>query len=166
MKELWCDRENIDSWTWVWQTGMSFPHLYTIHNCHCLFEFSGLVCYLDYGLFRGLYFFFYFHLSCLSNVLSFGRRLNMTEILWFRLLNPNIVVSYCRGRHPLVLVNCLEGLSLPRNSATINWSAQHDLIVDWAVKLQHKQTNTINVSVWVNFNMSAAKLCHLQLKVS
>ena len=111
-------------------------------------------------------FFFYFHLSCLSNVLSFGRWLNMTEILWFRLLNPNIVVSYCRGRHPLVLVNCLEGLSLPRNSATINWSAQHDLIVDWAVKLQHKQTNTINVSVWVNFNMSAAKLCHLQLKVS
>ena len=30
-----------------------------------------------------------FHLSSLSNVLSFGRRLNMTEILWFRLLNPN-----------------------------------------------------------------------------
>ena len=27
-----------------------------------------------------------FHLSSLSNVLSFGRRLNMTEILWFRLL--------------------------------------------------------------------------------
>ena len=31
-----------------------------------------------------------FHLSSLSiNVLSFGRRLNMAEILWFRLLNPN-----------------------------------------------------------------------------
>ena len=30
-----------------------------------------------------------FHLSSLSNVLSFGRQLNMTEILWFRLLNPN-----------------------------------------------------------------------------
>ena len=30
-----------------------------------------------------------FHLSSLSNVLSFVRRLNMTEILWFRLLNPN-----------------------------------------------------------------------------
>ena len=30
-----------------------------------------------------------FHLSSLSYVLSFGRRLNMTEILWFRLLNPN-----------------------------------------------------------------------------
>ena len=30
-----------------------------------------------------------FHLFSLSNVLSFGRRLNMTEILWFRLLNPN-----------------------------------------------------------------------------
>ena len=29
-----------------------------------------------------------FHLSSLSNVLSFGRRLNMTEILWFLLLNP------------------------------------------------------------------------------
>ena len=30
-----------------------------------------------------------FHLSSLSNVLSFGRQLNMTEILLFRLLNPN-----------------------------------------------------------------------------
>ena len=36
----------------------------------------------------GLYFYI-FHLSSLSNVLSFGRRLNMTEILWFQLLNPN-----------------------------------------------------------------------------
>ena len=34
------------------------------------------------------YIFYIFHLSFLSNVLSFGRRLNMTEILWFRLLNP------------------------------------------------------------------------------
>ena len=30
-----------------------------------------------------------FNLSSLSNVLAFGRRLNMTEILLFRLLNPN-----------------------------------------------------------------------------
>ena len=35
------------------------------------------------------YSFYIFHLSSLSNVLSFGRRLNMTEILWFRLLNAN-----------------------------------------------------------------------------
>ena len=35
------------------------------------------------------YIFYIFHLSSISNVLSFGRRLNMTEILWFRLLNPN-----------------------------------------------------------------------------
>ena len=35
------------------------------------------------------YIFYIFHLSSLSNVLSFGRQLNMTEILWFRLLNPN-----------------------------------------------------------------------------
>ena len=34
------------------------------------------------------YFFYIFHLSSL-NVLSFGRRLNMTEILSFWLLNPN-----------------------------------------------------------------------------
>ena len=34
----------------------------------------------------GLYF---FYLSSLPNTLSFGRRLNMTEIVWFRLLNPN-----------------------------------------------------------------------------
>ena len=32
---------------------------------------------------------YFFHLSSISNVLSFGRRLNMTEILWFRLLDPN-----------------------------------------------------------------------------
>ena len=30
-----------------------------------------------------------FHLSSLSNVLTFRRWLNMTEILWFQLLNPN-----------------------------------------------------------------------------
>ena len=35
------------------------------------------------------YIFYIFHLSSLSNVLSFGRWLNMTEILWFQLLNPN-----------------------------------------------------------------------------
>ena len=29
-----------------------------------------------------IFFFYMFHLSSLSNVLSFGRRLNMTEILW------------------------------------------------------------------------------------
>ena len=75
-----------------------------------------------------------FYLSSLSNVLSFGRQLNMTEIMWFWLLNPN---GSCQ-----VLVNRLDGLSLPRNSATINWLARHDLIVDWAVKLQHKQTNS------------------------
>ena len=32
---------------------------------------------------------YFFQLSSLSNVLSFGIQLNMTEILWFRLLNPN-----------------------------------------------------------------------------
>ena len=36
-----------------------------------------------------IFFLYIFHLSSLSNVLSFGRRLNMTEILWFRLLNHN-----------------------------------------------------------------------------
>ena len=35
------------------------------------------------------YIFYIFHLPSLSNVLSFGRLLNMTEILWFRLLNLN-----------------------------------------------------------------------------
>ena len=33
------------------------------------------------------YIFYIFHLSSLSNVLSFGRRLNMTEILWFWMLD-------------------------------------------------------------------------------
>ena len=55
-----------------------------------------------------------------------------------------VVVIYCRGRPRLVLVNCLEDLSLPRNSTTINLSARHDLVVDWAIKLQHKQTKKIS----------------------
>ena len=62
----------------------------------------------------------------------------MTEILWFRLLNPNGSCQLLPRTTCLVLVNCLEGLSLPRNSATINKPARHDLVVDWAVKLQHK----------------------------
>ena len=37
----------------------------------------------------GLLSFYIFYLSSLSNVLPFGRQLNMTKILWFRLLNPN-----------------------------------------------------------------------------
>ena len=41
------------------------------------------------GAGRVCYIFFIFHISSLSNVLSFGRRLNMTKILWFRLLNLN-----------------------------------------------------------------------------
>ena len=43
---------------------------------------------LAVGAGRVDYIFYIFHLSFLSNVLSFGRLLNMTEILWFRLLNP------------------------------------------------------------------------------
>ena len=39
----------------------------------------------------------------------------------------------------LVLVNRLGGISLPRNSTSINWQAWHDLVVDWAEKPQHKQ---------------------------
>ena len=35
------------------------------------------------------YILYFFHLSSISNVLSFGRWLTMTEILQFRLLNPN-----------------------------------------------------------------------------
>ena len=44
---------------------------------------------LTAGAGRVGYIFYSFHMSSLSNVLSFGRRLNMTEILWVRLLNPN-----------------------------------------------------------------------------
>ena len=44
---------------------------------------------LAVGAGRVGYIFYIFHLSSVSNVLSFGRRLNMTGILWFRLLNPN-----------------------------------------------------------------------------
>ena len=54
-----------------------------------------------------------------------------------------VVVSYCKGRPRLVLVDRLEGLSLPRNSATINWPARHDLVVDWAVKPQDKKKITL-----------------------
>ena len=68
----------------------------------------------------------------------------MTEILWFRLLNTNGSCQLLPRTTCLVLVNCFEGLSLPRNSATINQPARHDLVVDWAVKLQHKQTQNFS----------------------
>ena len=61
-----------------------------------------------------------FYLSSLSNVLCFGRQLNMTEILWFGLLKPSGSCQLLVRTSSLVLVNCLEGLSLSRNSATIN----------------------------------------------
>ena len=44
---------------------------------------------LAVGAGRVGYILYIFHLSSLSKILSFGRWLNMTEILWFRLLNPN-----------------------------------------------------------------------------
>ena len=69
-----------------------------------------------------------------------------------------VVVSYCRGRPRLVLVNRLEGLSLPRNSATINWPARHDLVVDWAVKLQHKQNKKTNI-IKLYFLIFTMNLC-------
>ena len=54
---------------------------------HCLsFYFAA-------GAGRVGYIFYSFHLCSLSNVLSFGRRLNITELLLFRLLNPMVVVS-------------------------------------------------------------------------
>ena len=46
--------------------------------------------------------FYIFHLSSLSNVLSFGRRLNMTEILWFQLLNPNGSCQLLPGKSSLI----------------------------------------------------------------
>ena len=54
-----------------------------------------------------------------------------------------VVVSYCQGCPRLALVNSLEGLSLPWNSAAINWPAWYDLVVDWAIKLQHKQKQKV-----------------------
>ena len=42
----------------------------------------------------GYFFFFFFHISSLSYVPVFGRRLDMTEILWFRLLTVEDVLTY------------------------------------------------------------------------
>ena len=67
----------------------------------------------------GLYIYFFFHLFSISNVLSFGRRLKMTGILLFRLLNPNGSCQLLPRTSSLSTVNCLEGLGLPRNSTTI-----------------------------------------------
>ena len=83
----------------------------------------------------GQVFYIFFYLSSLSNVLSFGRWLNMIEILWFQLLNLNGSCHLLPRTSSLSTGYRLEGLSLPRNSATINWLARHDLIVDWAIKL-------------------------------
>ena len=95
----------------------------------------------------GLYFFICFIylpflLSCLWETAEHDWNIVVSAVK-----TPTVIVSYFRGRPRLVLLNCLEGLSLPRNSATINWPAWHDLVVDWAVKLQHKQTKLDNFIV-------------------
>ena len=77
----------------------------------------------------------------------------------FGCLTPTIVVSYCRGRPCLVLVNRLEGLSLPRNSTTINWPAWHDLVVDWAIKPQRKQ----NIAILNCYKCLFSSFAHLNI---
>ena len=64
--------------------------------------------------------------------------LDMTEILW-----PKVVVSYYQRQARLVLVNCLEGLSMPRNGVIgVTDRLNMTLAVDWAVKPHtNKQTN-------------------------
>ena len=60
-----------------------------------------------------------FHLFSLSNILSFGRRLNKTEILWFRLLNPNGILDFEKAfDNPLMnslKANCLAMESVARH---------------------------------------------------
>ena len=84
-----------------------------------------------------------FHLPFLMSWLL-GDGWTWLKYCGFGCWTPTVDVSYCRGYPRLVLVNRLEGLSLPRNSATINWPALHDLVVDWGVKLQHKHKLTGN----------------------
>ena len=91
-----------------------------------------------------IYIFFSFNLSSISNVLSFWETAEHDwNIVVSAVKPPTVVVSYCRGRPRLVLVNRLEGLSLPRNGTTVNWPARHDLVVDWVVKPQHKQNHEL-----------------------
>ena len=68
------------------------------------------------GAWRVVYIFYIFQLSSLSNVLSFGRPLNMTEMLWFRLLNPKDSCQLLPRTSSLITGYRLEDLSLPRNS--------------------------------------------------
>ena len=78
--------------------------------------------------------FYNFHLSSLSNVLSWE------TAEYDRNIVVSAVVSYCRGRPRLVLVNRLEGLSVHRNNAAIDRLDMTSLLTG-PVKLQHKQTN-------------------------
>ena len=89
----------------------------------------------------------------LSFPVSLGDGWTWLKYCSFGCKTPTVVVSYCWGRPRLVLVNRLEGLSLPRNSTTINWPARH---VDWALKPQHKQTKQ-NISWSIDF---ALYHCH------
>ena len=126
---------------WLWRTIVSY--------CWCLVvvglvfygpstHFGVLLLLLCFEQVRDGWAILYFS-STISNVLSFERRLTWLKYCSFGCQTPT-VVSYCRGRPRLVLVNRLECLSLPRNRTTIDWPARHDLVVDWAVKPQHKQT--------------------------
>ena len=56
-----------------------------------------------------------FFISSFSNVSSLWRRLDILKYCGLSPYNPMVVVIYYWRRARLVLVNCLVGLSLPRN---------------------------------------------------
>ena len=102
---------------------------------------------LTAGAGRVGYIFYIFHLSSFSMCCLLGDGWTWLKYCCFGCNTPTAVVSYCRERPRLVLVNRLEGLSLPRNSASINWPARHDIVVDWAVKLNTNKQNNIWISI-------------------
>ena len=123
-----------------------------------------------------LFLIFFVYLSFLMSCLL-GDGWRWLKYCRFSCSTPTVVGSYCRGRPRLVLVYRLEGLSLPRNSATINWQAQHDLVVDWAVKCNtNKQTISSlkfisvnprsnyfssNEYMFINYTFVSNFICHL-----
>ena len=153
-KDLWLVTANVLHSFSLWFIG-SFIKIFNIHKCFFPLNIK------EYEIINGGHFiflhklkqymknntswttfclFWHEHLSIHKNT-QWKTHLRKFNTIPGNKWTPTVIVSYCRGRPRLVL-SYLEGVSLPRNSATINWLARHDVVVDWAVKLQHKQKLT------------------------
>ena len=100
-------------------------------------------------------------------IFSIQRRLNKIERVWFRLANSNGSWQLLPGTSSPNTGLPLSGLRLPRTNATIIWPVRHDIVIDWAVKLQtNKQTNKFSSIKTYGINVNACITVRIEAEIT